>query len=237
MGFGTLFAGYFLILNFTYYRFTDAIAGVIMLYALYKLSSVNKYFRYASIAAAALTLFGVGEFGVAIFDMLFSIESSAALNTYLALIRHFLIAATTLLMLLGMRDVSREVGLRSLRVRCNYLAYVTLGVYTANIILETSGLDAWIPTALLGPLAAITLLATLALIVANLYCIFSCYSKICMPEDNSLNDTEKKSRFGFINDFREHTAEKQREYAEYKLSKIKKKAEKQKQKNKKNDEK
>ena len=48
MGFGTLFFGYFLILNVTYYGFTDAIAAAVMLLGFYKLSTVNSYFKYAA---------------------------------------------------------------------------------------------------------------------------------------------------------------------------------------------
>ena len=47
--------------------------------------------------------------------------------------------------------------------------------------------------------------------------------KICMPEDKDNEVEDKPSRFGFVNKYHEHTAEKQREYAEYKLEKLKKK--------------
>ena len=52
MGFGTLFFGYFLLLNITYYSFTDLIAALIAAMGLYKLSSVNRPFKngfYASV--------------------------------------------------------------------------------------------------------------------------------------------------------------------------------------------
>ena len=230
MGFGTLFAGYFLILNFAYYRFTDAVAAVVMLYALYKLSGVNSYFKLSTIGAGALTLFGIYELVIAILEMLGMIGDLTVLNSVSALIRHFILAATTALMLMGMRDVAREVDLPALSRKCNYLAYVTVAVYTFNIILETSSLESFIDQVVLVYLAALSIIATLALIIVNLTAIFGCYYRICMPEDNTAEYTEKKSRFSFVNAFRAHEEEKQKEYAEYKLDKLKKKAEKQRQK-------
>ena len=54
--------------------------------------------------------------------------------------------------------------------------------------------------------------------------------KICMPEDVDNNIADKPSRFEFINKHREHTLQKQREYAEYKLEKLNKKKSKKKKK-------
>ena len=42
MGFGTLFIGYFLVLNLVNYGATDLIAGIIMMMEFYKLRTVNK---------------------------------------------------------------------------------------------------------------------------------------------------------------------------------------------------
>jgi hypothetical protein len=41
MGFGMLFIGYFLLINITYFEYTDIIAAMLMLMAAYKLSFVN----------------------------------------------------------------------------------------------------------------------------------------------------------------------------------------------------
>ena len=54
--------------------------------------------------------------------------------------------------------------------------------------------------------------------------------KICMPEDVDNDVPDKPSRFEFVNKHREHTLQKQREYAEYKLEKFKKKNSKKKKK-------
>ena len=57
----------------------------------------------------------------------------------------------------------------------------------------------------------------------KLVTIYRAYMKICMPEDVDNDVSDKPSKFEFINKHREHTMQKQREYAEYKLEKLKKK--------------
>ena len=52
MGFGTLFIGYFFLLNISNFTYTDIIAGMVVLLGLYKLSSVNKQFFYGAVCAA-----------------------------------------------------------------------------------------------------------------------------------------------------------------------------------------
>ena len=65
MGFGTLFIGYFLLLNLTYYGFTDLIAAAVLLLGLYRLSRINKHFLAASVVAVLFLIFGFAEFGIA----------------------------------------------------------------------------------------------------------------------------------------------------------------------------
>ena len=75
MGFGTLFIGYFFLINISYFTYTDIIAGMIMLLGLYKLSSVNKPFFYGAICAGIFALFSLFEFVVTvlgIFEVSFS---------------------------------------------------------------------------------------------------------------------------------------------------------------------
>ena len=229
MGFGTLLGGYFLLLNFTtYYRFTDVIAALMMFYALYKLSSVNQMFKSAAGFAAAFSAFGFIELVLAMLDIFSIMSTTAEITSVLAMLRCLIIGLLTLLMLLGMRNVSDEVGLTALKVKCNYLSYVTIIVYSVYILLETASLASFIPESVLLFLAPCCILSTLALIIMNLTAIFSCYQKICMPEDNNTRYEEKKSRFGFVNKFRAHEEERRREYAEYKIDKLRNKANKRK---------
>jgi len=232
MGFGVLFCGYFLLLNFINYAFTDVVAALVMLYALYKLSRINQGFRLAAVSSAIFSGFGLLELCFALLEVLSIFKLAGTAAWVLAIARHFIVAATTALMLMGMRDVAREVDITSLAAKCNYLSYVTVAVYSVNILLEASELASFLDGQLLVTLYVISIVATLALVITNLTSIFSCYYKICMPEDNTPEFTEKKSRLEFVNKFRAHEDEKQREYADYKLEKFKKRVEKSKAKNK-----
>ena len=223
MGFGTLFIGYFFILNFPYCEFTDAIAASLMLYGLYKLSGLNDWLRLSFFFTAGFAVLGVLELGLELYEMLSTVGSSL-LVFILVLLRHAVICATTAFMMLGIRDVAREVGLKSLAEKSNRGAFVAIGVYLLNILLESTVLSAFVPGAVLAYLYVFTTLATLTLIVFNLTCIYSAYMRICMPEDRDME--EKASKLGFVNAFRKHEEEKSREYAEYRLEKIKKKQEK-----------
>ncbi len=232
MGFGILFAGYFLLLNFAYYSFTDAIASIIMLYALYKLSGINRGFKNAAIASLVFTVFGLFELVIGIIELFYSAAGLESIIYYSALIRHVIVAITTSLMLMGMREVADEVGIGSLAKKCNKLTYATIVIYLFNIAMETEELGSFIDIKILVYAAVLSIVLTLSLIIANLSAIFNCYAQICMPEDNTPDYTEPKSRFAFVNEFRAHQEERQKEYAEYRLNKFKEKLEKTKQKKK-----
>ena len=66
-------------------------------------------------------------------------------------------------------------------------------------------------------LLSLLLLATLLLIIYNLITIYTAYMRICMP--NELTQSAKKSKFGFVNKFKEYESERAKEYLEYKRQK------------------
>ena len=234
MGFGTLIFGYCLILNLNY-RFTDAVAAVIMLYALYKLSGVNRSFKLAAAAAAFFTIFGVYELILCGLDM-FGVGLPTLLEEITSLVRYLTVGVTTTLMLLGMRDVSAFVELPELSKKCSRLSYATVIIYAYYMLMELDALGSLLPASVLSVMVLLALLSTVTVVILNLTAIFGCYSRICMPESEKYDGADKPSKFAFVNKFREHQEEKQREYAEYKLDKLKKKAEKSKQKKKTKDE-
>ena len=229
MGFGTLFFGYFLLLNIAYYSFTDAIAALVMLYAFYKLKFINKNFKYAAISAAVFSAFGLYELFLGFSDMFFGLSYPDTLYSVSAMVRSLIICIVSAFMLMGIRDVSAEVGLSKTKIKANYLSYVTVGVYALNVVLEMSELGSWLAPTLLATLMLVSFVATPVLVIVNLTVLFSCYVKICMPNEEQRREVEKKSKLEFVNKFREHQKEKQREYAEYKIEKMKKKANKPKQ--------
>lgn len=226
MGFGTLFIGYFFLLNFPYCEFTDALAAVAMLYALYKLSGVNRAFRIAALCAVGFLAFGIFELSVELFSMLSPMSSNSLLFTISASVRHVSLALLTVFMMLGIRDVAEEVKLYHLSEKSMRATIVSVVVYSLSVLLESTLLALFIPAKVLAWLYVFITLATLTLIVFNLTCIYSAYSRICMPDDKDME--EKESKIGFINAFRKHEEEKSREYAEYKLQKFIKKQEKKK---------
>lgn len=228
MGFGVLFIGYFLFLNFAYPEYTDAVAAAIMLYGLYKLSGINKGFKLASFAAMAVTALGAFELGVEIYKMFSPYTDLATLYTVTAIIRHFLSCVMIVLMLIGMRDVSREVRLGDHARKCNYLTYATLVIYVFNVMLEATGLGNIFAPKVLAVMAVASILATLVITIVNLGAVYTCYMKICMPGEERME--RKKSKIAIFESFRRHEEEKQREYAQYKLEKFKQKMNKRKKK-------
>ena len=221
MGFGILFIGYFLFLNIAAPGYTDAVGAVLMLWGLYKLSGINKNFRLATYAAAVLTLFGLGELGYEVYDMMAVVAGGDAVRTWLAVLRHFILCITTMLMLLGMQQVSCEVKLARLGAKCGIAARATVAVYILNILLELSALGSFIDVRVLTALGVAALLMRFGTVIFNLTAIYGCYMRICMPGERDL--PERESRFGFINAARRYQEKKQREYAEYRLGKLKEK--------------
>lgn len=219
MGFGTLFIGYFLLLNLTYYGFTDVIAASVMLLGLYKLSGVNKYFKASAISSGALLVFSLGELGVAVYEMFIGAINSPALVSVMCIVRCLIIGALTVLMLKGIEDVSREVDIENLPAKASRLTVATVVIYALWIILEAplSFIDDYV----LAVLSLVTILATLALIIINLTLIYTCYMKICMPGDEDIT-RDKPSRFAFVNEYRAKKAEREEELARERAERMKK---------------
>lgn len=230
MGFGTLFFGYFLLLNITYNTFTDLIAALIMAAGLYKLSGVNRPFRNGLIASVIFGVIGIVELIAGTVYMFYPSGAVSDVLSYVAPARYFSIAILTLFIFKGIEEVSVEVGLTELAKRARISMPITLLIYAASAVLEVPLFEVTEGVKILAVASAVTLLATLAIVTVNLVTIYRAYMKICMPDDKDNDTAEKPSKFEFINKHREHTLERQREYAEYKLEKYKKKASKKKKK-------
>ena len=117
MGFGTLFFGYFLLLNITYFTFSDLIAALIMSMALYKLSTVNQPFKNGFYASVAFAVLGLAELVIGTLEMLVPSKVTEELIEYVTIPRCFVIAVVTLFILLGIESVADEVGLPDLARR------------------------------------------------------------------------------------------------------------------------
>ncbi len=232
MGFGILFIGYFLLLNIAYFSFTDAISGILLLYALYKLSPVNREFKLSAVFAGAFSVLGVLEFLLEILRVFAILASSEILGSAVAIVRVIILGFLTSYMLLGMQRVAKEVGLRPLSEICGRIYILTLPIYGIKLALEVMGLFSLPDLIVLRIFSLVSIIASLTLTVLILLRIYACYMRICMPEDKDISGY-KKERGGFIGAFRKHQEEKEKEYADYRQEKYNKKMEKRKGKKKK----
>ena len=223
MGFGILFIGYFLLLNFAYQGYTDAICAVLTLYGLYKLSGINKGFRYSAVVSVGFLALGIASLVITVGHAFGLFKIPDALYTVISCIRYLVVGATSVLMLHGMRDVLREVGLKPLSYKCEQLIYMTYPIYGAGAVFELLGLTGWLGAKVMAFLSVFLIVANLTLIVLTLINIYSCYMRICMPNQREM--TEKESKFGFVNAFRKHEMEKQKEYSEYRIEQQRKRNE------------
>lgn len=208
MGFGTLFIGYFLLLNLTYYSFTDLIAASVMLLGLYKLSKINKHFFNSAIVSAVFLAFSVGEFGIATYEMFVKPIGSAVVISTVSVVRCLILGFLTILILKGIEAVAKEVDIPDLPTKASRLVIITSVTYAAWIVLEAP--LKFINDYVLAVLSLITILATIALLIVNLTVIYTCYMRICMPGDDKPKEA-KQSRFAFVNTYRERKAERQAE--------------------------
>ena len=219
MGLGTLFIGYFLLLNVTYFGYTDLIAGLIMLMGLYKLCNINKQFKYGFIFAAVFAILGSAELIVSLISTFMPLFKEDSVLLYLTPVRYVILTPLSLFVMLGIRDVSAEVGIKFLSKKAGYYAYVSLVAFALAAIFDLPFLS-FIPAKVLAVIALFLLLFVFITVIIDLSIIYKAYLRICMPEDLVSQNTEKKSKFEFVNKFREYEKGKQKEYAEYKLSKM-----------------
>jgi len=229
MGFGTLFIGYFLLLNITYtFCLTDIIAAAIMALGLYKLSSVNKDFTRALYSSYAFILFSLAELVIEGLNMFGITKNYTDIIPYVSMARYVIVFVLTMFMLRGIADVANEVGIKALEKRASHSVIANAIIYALCFVFEIPPI-ATITSAPMAIIGLVLLLSLFVIVIVNLVTIYTAYMRICMPEDEN-EEEEKPSRFAFVNKYREHRMQKEREYAEYKLEKAKKKAEKKKKK-------
>ena len=211
MGFGTLFIGYFLLLNVTNYALTDLICALVMALGLFKLSSVNKHFKNASFSALAFAAVGLVEL-VLIMISILAPQLSISLS-FIPIIRSAVICMTTVLILLGIRDVAVEVELPTLSARAQGMIPAAAVIYLSTIILDTPMLFTNVEPIVAAAIFTVVLIATLFLVVFNLITIYSAYMKICMPSYE--REKNSRSKPGFFDRLKEHEKMRNREYSEY----------------------
>ena len=222
MGFGTLFIGVFLLFNLKAPGYTDLLSGAVMLMAFYKLRGVNRYFKAAVIPTAAFCAVGLAEF-VQEIAYIFG-GGIDRLEDYVAPIRLLVIGAILIILLYGISDVSEEVELKKTAKGALVFASIAYPIFVLSIITNILYLIFGEHVAIVI-LRFISVFSILSLLIAALIIIYLAYSNICMPGEENKEYVEKPSKFGFVNRFRTRQEEKNREYAEYRLSQMRKRAE------------
>jgi len=230
MGFGTLFVGFFLLLNLSFFGFTDLLSGIVMLTAFYKLYGINRYFKIAIIPTTAFLCIGLVEF---VQEILYLFGGGFdEIIIYLHPLRFLLLGAITVMLLYGIKDVAKEVDVQKTAKRATAGIIISFPVFISCIAEKTASLFFEEPPMALVIVRIIAYLALLVHLVITLWTIYSAYMYICMPEEQNAEYVEKPSRFGFVNSFRKRQEEKSREYAQYKLNQAKKRYERKKNKRK-----
>lgn len=213
MGFGTLFIGYFFLINISYFAYTDIVAGMIMLLGLYSLSFVNKSFKNAAIASSVFSAFALGEIILYIIDTFGGRVKLADLTVYLSFVRYSLIFVLTLFILRGISEIAKEVEADALLANAKAsvplsVVFLIAGLFELPLISNLFG--SAVPFIYFA-----ILLSVVIFIISNLLTIYKAYMQICMPSE--LNKKPKKSKLEFINKFYDSIEEKSKKYAEYKL--------------------
>ncbi len=226
MGFGNLFIGYFLLLNITYFGITDVIAASVMLLGLYKLSSVNKYFKASSICTAVFLAFSAVEFGIFAYRMFMGDANSEILTSVIGILRNALIYALSFTAIMGMKAVAQEVEVDKLPERCTRSIICISVIYPLWMILSLP--LPFIPDLILTLLSMCVIASTIIVLILNLALIYTCYMKICMPGDESFK--VKPSRFAFVNEYRARKEKQAEEEQKQRIEKLKKRQKKDKNK-------
>ncbi len=215
MGFGTLFIGYFFLVNISYFEYTDIVSAMIMLLGLYSLSRFNRGFKVGFFFDAAFAVFSLAELIISVISMFNPYAMGGISATDFSILRYALIFGITVSCLMGISEVAREVEANSLANRAGRIT-PWCAVYLISAICDVPKF-----AELLGPamqyVFAIAIIGHLVIVATVLITIYKAYATICMPED--LEPKNKKSIFGFINKLNEREEQKNLEYADYKIKK------------------
>ena len=221
MGFGTLFIGYFLLLNFTYFGFSDIVAAAIMAMGLYRLMRVSRDARFALYFTAgfiAYSLITLIAFSLKILEIYYS----ESLIAYLTVGRCLIILVISVLILRTLEALAREVGVEKVPARARFMEFAAFAVFALYIICTAPKIAGLIGT---PALYAVAILLYLLFIGYTLYLTYVCYMQICMPGEEN-GKVQAPSRFGFINRMREEKIERERAEYEARVRRIQEKRKK-----------
>ncbi|MCQ2413948.1 MAG: hypothetical protein MJ082_04025 [Clostridia bacterium] len=226
MGFGVLTVACILLLNISWFSYTDALCAILLLWGLNKLRVFNRPMRGAFGFALGFLAIGVLELvseGAALFgaENLFG-DGAVAVN----IARHLALQGTIIFSLLGVRSLALEVGIRRLASRCERTLVFPVLLALLCSVLELPVVAERTDVKTTAVIAGVTVLLFVAAQILHALTFFRANMSICMPEDVDM--PEKPSRFKFVNDFRARADAKEKELTDYKIAKMREKRRKKK---------
>ena len=231
MGLGTLFLGCFLLVNITFYGYTDLFAALVLLYALSRLSLYNKPLKIASYVALGFAVYAIPELLLSMLELFPPVPPAfTSVMDALLPVRYLILLAFTVSMLWGVRALAKEVALIKLAERIDCILAVPIIAYLMMALISIKPFITGIAqqTALALTLIALTLL--LVSLGLTLHTVYTAYARICLPEDVDM--PERPSRFAFINRYRQRRDERAAEQAREREALLKQKLQNQKRKKK-----
>ncbi|NLK38883.1 MAG: hypothetical protein GX303_01365 [Clostridiales bacterium] len=207
MGFGLLFTGFLLSINFIFPGFTDIFAYLLMFAGITKLSVYNRQFKGAKYLLFSLFAIGLASLALEIIRFLkinnASLESAA---TYILPITMLFEAVFLYFALSGIRAIAVETGLHHLADRAVRNLFLGAVYYLLNIIML---INHPIINDMYKYFSAPVWLFGLVWMVLNAVLIYSCYIWICLEGDEEM--TIKESKYAFVNFFRRIEDKKEQE--------------------------
>ena len=217
MGFGTLFIGYFFLINPSYFQYTDVIGASVMLLGLYKLSAYNRSFLRAAIISLIFFVLSVAELITVALDMIFSVSAASAIVSYISAPRYLVILVLTVFILIGIRDIAKEVDADELSEKsARSLPLSAIFALTALLQIPYNGELSEVAATVMGWCALTVLLATVVYVANVLITIYRAYAQICVP--SQLHKSVKDGG-GFMDKYWARLESGAKSYAEYKQSK------------------
>ena len=191
MGFGTLIFGSLLLFNVVYYQLTDVICASILLYGLYKLSGVERSFRFSYFACYGFLALSLAELTVGAMELISPLADLQTLTVYLTAVRAIAVSLTLIPLLLGMRRLGLELKVRDLPERCR-TAILLVGIaYGVTLIASIPPLLSLFGQRTQLILYMISICGQMISSLWVLTSLYKSYATICMPKGPTANGNAK----------------------------------------------
>lgn len=203
MGFGILFIGYLIGMNFVYSGFTDIISFCFILYALLLLFRHNAYFKRSFITVIPLCIAGLLYF---VFELIGFIGVNHSLDTalitsYYSVLSSLLKLVYTAFLLKGIETLANELDIQTIRVKAFRNRLFTYIYYALSVFCELNHEGALARYAQYAFLPV--LIFGFIVLILNAILFYSCYMWICLEGDENME--RKESSISIINGIQKRT--------------------------------